>query len=145
MKRNQIIKRHPNLFWTVAIGWTILALGCTRTAGEGGQAMIVGKVEVEQRPVITNPTGAVRSPAADEDVYIIYGDRVGPDDRVQTNFDGEFAFYGMRMGDYTIYAFSEDTLPAFNNAPKVAIIQEITIRSRDEVFDLGTIRIFEDI
>ena len=107
--------------------------------------MIVGKVEVEQRPVITNPNGAVRSPALDEDVFIIYGDRVGPDDRVQTNFDGEFAFYGLRTGDYTIYTFSEDTLPAFNNAPKVAIIRRVTIDSRDEVFDLGTIRIFEDI
>ena len=145
MKRNQIFKSLPNFFWTATLAWTILALGCTRTAGEGGHAVIQGKIEVEQRPVITNPNGAARSPAADEDVFIIYGDRVGPDDRVQTNFDGEFVFYGLRTGDYTIYVFSEDTLPAFNNAPKVAIIRELTITSRDEEHDLGTLRIFEDI
>ena len=121
-------------------------VGCTRTAGEGGQAVIIGQVEVEQRTVITNPIGSVRLPAADEDVFIVYGDRVGPDDRVKTNFDGEFAFYGMRTGYYTIYVYSEDTLAAPNgNAPKVAILQELTIRSRDEVFDIGTLRIFEDI
>ena len=145
MKRNQILKRRLNFFWAVGLASSIFAFGCTRTAGEGGQAMIHGKIEVEQRPVITNPNGAVIAPAADEDVFIIYGDRVGPDDRVQTNFDGEFVFYGLRTGDYTLYVYSEDTLPAFNNAPKVAIIHELTISSRDEQHDLETLRIFEDI
>jgi hypothetical protein len=145
MKRNQIFEWRPNLFWMAGLACTIMAIGCTRTPGEGGQAVIHGKIEVEQRLVITNPSGAVRAPAADEDVFIIYGDRVGPDDRVQTNFDGEFSFYGMRTGDYTVYVYSEDTMPAFNNAPKVAIIRDLTITSRDEEYDLGTLRIFEDI
>ena len=145
MKRNQIFEWHPNLVWMAGLACTIIAIGCTRTPGEGGQAVIHGKIEVEQRLVITNPSGAVRAPAADEDVFIIYGDRVGPDDRVQTNFDGEFAFYGMRTGDYTVYVYSEDTLPAFNNAPKIAIIQEVTVVDRDEALDLGVLRIFEDI
>ena len=115
MKRNQIFEWHPNLVWIAGLAYTIIAIGCTRT------------------------------PGADEDVFIIYGDRVGPDDRVQTNFDGEFSFYGMRTGDYTVYVYSEDTMPAFNNAPKVAIIRDLTITSRDEEYDLGTLRIFEDI
>ena len=51
----------------------------------------------------------------------------------------------MRTGDYTLYVYSEDTMPTFNNAPKVAIIRELTITSRDEEYDLGVLRIFEDI
>lgn len=123
----------------------VLFSSCTRTPGEGGVTTVIGMVEVEQRVVITNPSGAVVAPAADEDVYIVYGDRVGPDDRVQTNYDGEFAFYGLRPGDYHIYVYSEDTLPPFNNAPDVAITLDFTIDKGDDQVDLGTIRIFKDI
>lgn len=123
----------------------ILFFSCTRTSGEGGVTTVIGMVEVEQRVVITNPLNAIVAPAADEDVYIVYGDRVGPDDRVQTNYDGEFAFYGLRPGDYHIYVYSEDTLPPFNNAPDVAITLDFTIDKGDEQVDLGTIRIFKDI
>lgn len=124
---------------------SVVIVGCTRTAGEGGVAVVTGAVEVEQRVVITNPAGAVVAPAADEDVFIIYGDRVGPDDRVQTNFDGEFVFYGLRPGDYTVYVYSEDTMPMFNNAPDIAIVQSFTIEKGEEEIDLGMMRIFKDI
>ena len=128
-----------------AFGLAAALLGCTRTAGEGGITTVTGSVEMEQRVVITNPVGAVVAPAADEDVFIIYGDRVGPDDRVQTNFDGGFAFYGLRPGEYTVYVYSEDTLPPFNNAPDIAILRSFTIESGDEVKDIGVIRIYKDI
>ncbi len=124
---------------------SVVIVGCTRTAGEGGVAVATGAVEVEQRVVITNPAGAVVAAAADEDVFIIYGDRVGPDDRVRTNFDGEFAFYGLRPGDYTVYVYSEDTMPLFNNAPDISIVQTFTIDKGQEEIDLGTMRIYKDI
>ena len=88
---------------------------------------------------------AIVVPAIDQDVYITYGDRVGPDDRVRTNYDGDFAFYGLRPGDYTIYVYSEDTMPTSNNAPDVAIIQQVTIEKGDETLELEPIRIYEDI
>ena len=125
---------------------TIVAFcGCTRTAGEGGVATVRGMVEMEHRVVITNPAGAVVTPAADEDVFITYGDRVGPDDRVQTNYDGEFAFYGLRPGDYTIFVYSEDTLPPFNNAPDMAVVREFTIESGVEEVVLEPLRVYKDI
>jgi len=123
----------------------IAFMGCTRTAGEGGVTTIAGNVEIEQRIVITNPLSAIVVPAIDQDVYITYGDRVGPDDRVRTNYDGDFAFYGLRPGDYTIYVYSEDTMPTSNNAPDVAIIQQVTIEKGDETLALEPIRIYEDI
>ena len=141
-EKNRVIVRKALLCVAVM---TIIGPGCTRSAGEGGQATVFGRVEVEQRVVITNPSGAVLAPAADQEVFITYGDRVGPDDRIHTNYDGEFAFYGLRTGDYTVFVYSEDTMPAFNNAPKVAIVRALTVESRDEEVDLGAIRIYEDI
>ena len=123
----------------------IVFTGCTRTAGEGGSTTIRGNVELEQRIVITNPLSATVVPAIDEDVYIIYGDRVGPDDRVRTNYDGDFDFYGLRPGDYTIYVYSEDTMPTSNNAPDVAIIRKVTIEKGDETLEMDTLRIYKDV
>ena len=60
--------------------------------------------------MLNNPSTAIGTfPAADEDVYIIYGDHVSPDDRVQTNYNGEYEFLYLRPGKYTVYAFSSDT------------------------------------
>ncbi len=124
----------------------LLALAaCTPQAGDGGVASLTGKVEVERRAVISNPAGAVTYPGADVDVFITYGDRVGPDDKVTTNFDGEFAFYGLMPGTYTVYVYSEDTLPQIPQAPDIAIVQEVDIEGRRDAVDVGTIRIFKEL
>ena len=131
--------------FSLSLAVSLALLGCTRTPGEGGIATVTGNVELEQRIVITNPANAVVVPAADEDVFITYGDRVGPDDRVQTNFDGEFAFYGLRPGAYTVYVYSEDTLPPFNNSPDIAIVRQFEIEAGEEAVDIGALRIYKDI
>ncbi len=124
----------------------LLALAaCSPQAGDGGVASLTGKVEVERRAVISNPAGAVTYPGADVDVFITYGDRVGPDDKVTTNYDGEFAFYGLMPGTYTVYVYSEDTLPQLPQAPDVAIVQEVDIEGRRDAVDVGTIRIFKEL
>lgn len=124
----------------------LLALAaCSPQAGDGGVASLTGKVEVERRAVISNPAGAVTYPGADVDVFITYGDRVGPDDKVTTNYDGEFAFYGLMPGTYTVYVYSEDTLPQLQQAPDVAIVQEVDIEGRRDAVDVGTIRIFKEL
>jgi hypothetical protein len=107
--------------------------------------VLTGSVEVERRAVISNPAGAVTFPGADVDVFITYGDRVGPDDKVTTNFDGDFAFYGLTPGNYTIYVYSEDTMPQVQQAPEIAIIREVEIDGRREEVDMGSIRIFSEL
>ena len=94
--------------WVIAV---LLALvSCKKEAGDGGNSSIKGKISRELRIVLNNPGTAVGTfPAADEDVYIIYGDHVSPDDRVQTNYDGEYEFLYLRPGKYKVYAFSKDT------------------------------------
>ena len=124
----------------------LLALAaCTPQAGDGGVASLTGRVEVERRAVISNPAGAVTYPGADVDVFITYGDRVGPDDKVTTNFDGEFAFYGLTPGTYSVYVYSEDTMPQIPQAPDIAIVEEVDIAGRRDAVDVGTIRIFKEL
>jgi hypothetical protein len=94
--------------------FTILAVfifsSCKKEAGDGGNSSIKGKISRQIRVVLNNPSTAIGTfPAADEDVYIIYGDHVSPDDRVQTNYNGEYEFLYLRPGKYTVYAFSADT------------------------------------
>jgi hypothetical protein len=85
-------------------------VSCKKEAGDGGNSSIKGKITRELRVVLSNPATAVGMfPAADEDVFIIYGDHVSPDDRVQTNYNGEYEFLYLRPGKYTVYAFSADT------------------------------------
>jgi hypothetical protein len=94
--------------WVIAV---LLALAsCKKEAGDGGNSSIKGKITKELRVVLNNPGTAVGTfPAADEDVYIIYGNHISPDDRVQTNYDGEYEFLYLRPGKYKVYAFSKDT------------------------------------
>ncbi len=101
------MKTHQ-LIWIFA---TLLAfVSCKKEAGDGGNSSIKGKITKELRVVLNNPGTAVGTfPAADEDVFIIYGDHISPDDRVQTNYDGEYEFLYLRPGKYKVYAFSKDT------------------------------------
>jgi hypothetical protein len=83
---------------------------CKKEAGDGGNSSIKGKVNKELRVVLNNPGTAIGTyPAADEDVYIVYDNHVSPDDKVQTNYDGEFEFLYLRPGNYKVYVFSKDT------------------------------------
>ena len=120
-------------------------VACEQVPGEGGRASIVGHVQEEARTVLTQPSSAPPYPATDHNVFLIYGDNVGPDDNVETNHEGDFVFPWLRPGEYTVYVYSEDTLPLFNNAPDIAIVREFEIEAGEEAVDIGALRIYKDI
>ena len=118
-------------------------VGCVQVPGEGGRASITGRVEIEPRSVLTNPaTAGTPFAATDENVFLIYGDNVGPDDQVETNHEGEFIFPWLRPGNYTLYVYSEDTTGV---APPrdMAVVREIAIEGSKDVVDVGTLRIYK--
>lgn len=97
-------------YFLLTVSAAVLFTSCKKEAGDGGNSSIKGRVTKELRVVLNNPGTAVGTfPAADQDVYIIYGDHVSPDDRVQTNYDGEYEFLYLRPGNYKVYVFSNDT------------------------------------
>ena len=119
--------------------------GCVQVPGEGGRASITGRVEIEPRSVLTNPaTAGAPYAATDENVFLIYGDNVGPDDQVETNHEGNFVFPWLRPGDYTVYVYSEDT--SGTNPPQdLVVLQKVTIESATETLVLDTLRVYKEL
>lgn len=94
----------------VLILTSLFLIACKKDAGDGGNSTISGNVAKEIRAVLTNSSTYQRTvPAANGNVYIIYGDHTSPDDNVDTNYDGDFEFRYLRPGKYTIYVYSKDT------------------------------------
>lgn len=124
-----------------------LLSSCKKEAGEGGDASIAGRVMLEKRLVLSNPEIVLyTAPAADYEVYIIYGDGPGPDDRIRTNYDGEYEFPYLREGDYEVYVFSKDTSDTAINeqSPEtMAVRLTTTIGSRKENVSLPDLVVYE--
>ena len=79
---------------------------------EGGAAKIKGKVTIHNY----NSAGTLIStyPAADEDVYIIYGNENSfYDNDVKTSYDGSFEFRYLQKGNYEKY--SQELALAFSS------------------------------
>jgi hypothetical protein len=107
---------------------------CSTDEGEGGMALITGKIFVQDY----NSSGILKGEyyAPDEDVYIIYGDDPVYGDVMKTHFDGTYRFDYLRKGNYTIFAYSDcDT--CMSGVRPVLLSAEIT--TGDQVLELPDI------
>ena len=114
---------------------------CKKGPGSGGRATIKGKVWTRKHDIgftaVLNQYNA-----ADEPVYIIYGDETNYGDKVSTNYNGEYEFQYLRKGNYKVYVYSSDSAAIVGGnatAPKMAVVQEISIKDKKETVDAGTI------
>lgn len=119
----------------------LLTIGCRKEAGSGGNSAIQGRLWV--RDFNSTFTQLIAEyPGEDTYVYIVYGSHFGYDERIKTDYKGEFEFTALYPGEYTIYAYSADsTLTDPNN--NVAVLKNVTIEKRKEVVELGNIVIYE--
>lgn len=121
-------------------------VGCKKEEGEGGRAALYGKVMTEGRLILNNPTIVLYSaPAFDQEIYITYGDNIGPDDRVRTNFDGEYEFPYLRPGNYTVWTYSRDTTDqaVAGQAPEnMAVIRQVEITDKKERVEVPTMTVY---
>lgn len=143
--RKPLPRRGPIRWLSLCALCAFLISACTKEPGEGGQARIYGKVQTEIRLVLTNPNSAQYTyDTADEDVFIVYGDNVSPDDDVATNYDGEFEFKYLRPGTYHVYVYSEDTTGAPDvDQNHMEILKTVEINGRKDEIDLGTLLRYE--
>ena len=115
-------------------------LSCTKEAGDGGNSTIYGKIIAHNyNAEFTELRGIY--PAADEDVYLIYGDDRSYSQRVRSNYEGVYEFKYLRKGDYTIYAYSKDSTLTMA-AENYAVIRNVTITNNRETVQAEDMKIF---
>jgi hypothetical protein len=119
----------------------VFSSGCSKSPGYGGDASITGVV-ITRDYNSTFTQIIAEYPAEDEYVYIKYGTHPGYDDRVKTDYAGEFEFKFLYEGNYEIYVYSRDsTLQDPNDL--VPVIKKVEINGRKESINLGEIIKFE--
>jgi len=132
-KKNEKMK---NIFLLVLIGLVITS--CTKEEGEGGSGTIKGFVYEYKINAFSLDTTA-RYAAADQDVYIIYGDdHTFYDDNIKTSYDGSFKFPYLQKGKYIVFVY-EDCATCLSG--KKEILRTIEITKKNQVVDLDTIDI----
>lgn len=134
-------QRFISLSIAILIAFVAFAFtSCEKPAGEGGNATITGSVWV--RNYNSTFTSFISEYAGvKEDVYIVYGDNVGYDDKVETDYFGYYRFNYLRPGKYTIYVFSEDSTLTSPDG-KIAVIKEVEITESDQVLAVPQILIY---
>ena len=113
----------------------IVFSSCRKVEGPGGSVTIKGVV-VERSHV---GTSIFEYPAADQDVYIIYGSENSfYDDDVSTSYDGSFEFRYLQKGDYQIFAYQDN--PSVASGTDEVLVQ-VNASENNQVIILDTIYI----
>jgi hypothetical protein len=133
------MKRYQAVFGILVFCLSLIS--CSKEAGDGGNSTIYGKITAwDYNAEFTNLKGIY--PAADEEVYIIYGDDFSYSERVRTNYEGIYEFKYLRPGDYTIYVYSKDstlTMPS----EMYAEVRNVTIDGNKQYVEVEEIKIFK--
>ena len=117
-----------------------VVFSCSKEAGEGGNSTIYGKIiAYNYNAEFTNLKGIY--PAADEDVFIIYGDDHSYSQRVRTSYDGVYEFKYLRPGDYTVFAYSKDSTLTMASG-MYAVIKKVNIKGNKQIVEVEDMKIF---
>jgi hypothetical protein len=119
----------------------LLALACKKEEGEGGTSSITGKVLVRQYNA-NFTTLMEQYYAPDENVFIVYGDDPVYGDKTSTNYDGTYRFEYLREGNYTIYAYSEDSA-YYPTQHEIPVIKRVEITKKNQEVHVGDIIILK--
>lgn len=116
-----------------------------KEANDGGSSSIAGKVYAKNYSTNFSYLNAAYY-APDEDIYIIFGDSSGYNDRTRSDENGLFFFRNLRKGKYSLFAYSRDSFEiAVNNkpfAPDIAKKVSVEITSNNSIVVLPDIVIF---
>lgn len=111
----------------------LVALGCKKDPGKGGKATLYGQVEAKY---YCDDNGSLLevSGAAEQRVYLTYGNNTHFDDDTRANEEGLFSFNYLNPGQYTLTTFSEcKSCPSGS----IAIKQNIEIGKKDKNIEVS--------
>jgi hypothetical protein len=110
---------------------------CVKEEGLGGNATIEGKVYVlDYNMELTQKLGEFYG--SDIDVFIIYGEDSVYSDDFKTSYDGSYRFKNLRVGEYKVFAYSEDTT-AVSESYTFPVFKNISITHKDQVVNVEDI------
>ncbi len=141
---NKVVK----LIFLMLIAFT----SCKKQEGQGGRAIIKGKVYAEYWDKAFN-LKADSGYAPDVDVYIIYGNNNTFGDRTKASYDGSYEFQFLQKGDYKIYVYSRDSSgkaaslstgdPSYQFNPDKAVVKTVEISERKQTVEVDNIKILK--
>lgn len=116
---------------------TTLLYSCSKVEGKGGSSTVKGIVIEQLYNSIGNPISGGNYEAADQDVFLVYGNEdTFYDDDLKTSFDGSFVFNYLQKGKYTLFVY-EDCNDCPSGKKEILIPFEIT--ERNQIINLDTI------
>ena len=108
---------------------------CKKVEGPGGTVTIKGVI-IERNHV---GTSIFEYPAADQDIYLIYGNENSfYDDDIKSSYDGSFEFRYLQKGNYQIFAYEDDNSVA---SGMVEVLVDVSATENNQVITLDTIYI----
>lgn len=117
-------------------------MGCSEEPGLGGNATIIGNLKLNNY----NSNFSVLQQSyypTEEFVYIVFGDNAAYGDRVRTGLDGSFEFKQLKLGSYTLYAYSKDS--TFKSpSGYVPIFKTVEITSPSDILDVGELVVLDN-
>ncbi|MBC8267093.1 MAG: hypothetical protein H8E84_09025 [Flavobacteriales bacterium] len=117
---------------------------CEKQAGEGGTAIIQGRVMNYSISFNGSSNDTTIFPKSKKDVYIIYSSNENDvyDDNFETNWDGTYRFEFLRKGDYTIFIYQDSTIVGNINYD-YPVFKHIEITSNNSTNTLDDFLIFK--
>ena len=119
----------------------IVFVGCAKEPEVGGNARIEGNIITrDYNSTFTQLIDVY--PSEDVYVYITYGDHPGYDDRVKTDYDGQFQIENLYKGDYEVYVYSKDSTLE-DPSGLIPVIFNLSITEKNQLVLLEDIIIYD--
>jgi hypothetical protein len=114
---------------------------CKKEPGEGGTSSIIGSVYKISTyfNVLTQEVDTVFYQLdSGEDVYVIYSDNESDfyNDKIETNWNGQYRFDYLRKGDYTIFVYADST-DILNISYDYPVFQHISVEANNSTYTLS--------
>lgn len=119
----------------------LLFSSCSKEEGFGGNSHIKGTL-IEQVYNSDFSLLLYEQPAADKDVFIVFGNDKTIGDDVKTNYNGQFEFSYLREGSYSIFYYSDDSLSAYSENKEIRYSVDL---GKKETIDLDTLHLLNSI
>jgi hypothetical protein len=110
---------------------SLILFSCKKEPGVGGHSSISGHLTIRHYNANFNQFLGTYD-GADQYVYIVYGNHSGYDQRLKTDYNGDFEFQYLYPGEYTVYAYSLDsTLQSISG--QVPVIQNVDLGKKEDL------------